>query len=511
MVSTRLTFLGLHPLQHAKAWYFLAFGAFACVTPYLPLFYRRWGVSADQVGFINCVRPLVSFCVTPLWGAVADATNTHNAILFVMCCVQGWGYAALSRIPHGFGGIFPYVVALEALCCANNTLADSATGQMCRRARARGETVLGGVDYGDQRLWGAVGWGYVFAPAMGAVLTYAPRRVASAAPFVAVALMLTSAAIASLGMDFSPVDEEERAGTSAKAGEDEGEGEGEGEGERLLELVASDGAEPAGDSDGGGDRAADGATADGVSTAIVESMERGRTDKVALEADTDRPYRLHGRRGNVASRLFVVVTRPDVAATFALFLVMGASMAVTDTFLFLWLDELEGSRLLMGVALCFTCLSEVLVFRFEASIKRVLSTGRCIALILFCYAVRQTFYAILPWFNNPWVVLPIQLLHGITFGLYWSVGNGFVQKVAPDGLNSSVMGVFGACNSGGGFLGALLGGQVYKWKGGRGLFMGCGLINLGLALAVTAATAVTRWKRRNASGDAIDTRRRVML
>lgn len=151
--TTPLTFLGLHPLHHCKLWYFLTFGAFACITPYLPLFYRGWGVTADQVGFINCLRPLVSFCVTPLWGAAADASGRHNVILFAMMLVQGYGYAGLSQIPHHFHALFAYVVALEVMCCANNTLADSATGQMCRRAAARGEKVLGGVSYGDQRLW----------------------------------------------------------------------------------------------------------------------------------------------------------------------------------------------------------------------------------------------------------------------------------------------------------------------------------------------------------------------
>ena len=61
------------------------------------------------------------------------------------------------------------------------------------------------------------------------------------------------------------------------------------------------------------------------------------------------------------------------SAHFLLFLLMGASMAVTDTFLFLWLEELGGSRFLMGLALMCTCLSEVVVFAKEAAIKRVLS------------------------------------------------------------------------------------------------------------------------------------------
>jgi hypothetical protein len=70
-----------------------------------------------EVGFINCLRPLVSFCITPLWGAAADASGKHNAIFFAMMLVQGWGYAGLSQIPHTFHALFTYVVALEVGKC----------------------------------------------------------------------------------------------------------------------------------------------------------------------------------------------------------------------------------------------------------------------------------------------------------------------------------------------------------------------------------------------------------
>ena len=49
-------------------------------------------------------------------------------------------------------------------------------------------------------------------------------------------------------------------------------------------------------------------------------------------------------------------------------------MAVTDTFLFLWLEELGATKLLMGLALACTCLSEVVIFAHEARIKAFLST-----------------------------------------------------------------------------------------------------------------------------------------
>ena len=176
------------------------------------------------------------------------------------------------------------------------------------------------------------------------------------------------------------------------------------------------------------------------------------------------------------------MTRPAAAATFLAFLVMSASMAVTDTYLFLWMEQLGASRLCMGVALGFTCVSEVVVFKKEARIKKAISTEGSVVLILFCYAARQWFYAALPFLNaatplGTWIVLPAQLLHGITFGLFWSVGTAFAQKIAPEGATSSVMGVFGGANAGGSFLGSVLGGVAFRKHGGDGLFAGIGVMN----------------------------------
>jgi hypothetical protein len=44
--------------------------------------------------------------------------------------VLGVGYAGLSQIPKSFHSIFVYIGFLTALSCANNSLADSATGEV---------------------------------------------------------------------------------------------------------------------------------------------------------------------------------------------------------------------------------------------------------------------------------------------------------------------------------------------------------------------------------------------
>jgi MFS family permease len=566
-MAPRVSFAGVHPLHHCKLWYFLAFGAYACVSPYLPLHYRRWGLTPDEVGFINCLRPLVSFAITPAWGFLADHTGRHNAILVAKMLLQGYGTLALFALcPRAFASVFAFVVALEIFSCANNTLADSATQLMCERARSLGETPSLGASYGDQRLWGAVAWGFVFAPAAGAVVAYAPAPVADAAPFYAHAALLTIGAGVSLGLDFEHRGQSaggggggrksrrrrrvERAREAFEEEADEAdvadEADADREGESAALLLSDDDEEEEEDRDGGagaglggegdeGEAAARkiGASPGGETLLCVEMTPPTRRDLERTSAPAGRvvdderpddavsvsvsvsvsardgshsvlgdakeepprrgetpksstPKRSRLGRSSVASRTFAAVSTPSRVALFATFAVMSASMAVTDTFLFLWLDDLGGSELLMGVALGFTCLSEVAVFAREAAIKRRLgTTRRCVVLILACYALRQTFYGLaLPRLVSPWWVLPVQLLHGVTFGLYWSVGNGFVRAIAPRGCTSAVMGVFGASASLGGFLGASVGGMVYARAGGGGLFAAVGAVNAGLAAAV---------------------------
>jgi hypothetical protein len=149
----------------------------------------------------------------------------------------------------------------------------------------------------------------------------------------------------------------------------------------------------------------------------------------------------------------------------------------------------------MGVALGFTCLSEVVVFKKEAAIKNAISTEQSIALILFCYAARQWFYAAMPFLTHAtplgaWIILPVQLLHGITFGLFWSVGTAFARAIAPENALSAVMGVFGGANAGGSFLGSALGGVVFRKRGGDGLFAGIGSMNF--VLGCLACVALVR-------------------
>ncbi len=54
-------------------------------------------------------------------------------------------------------------------------------------------------------------------------------------------------------------------------------------------------------------------------------------------------------------------------------------------------------------------------------IKR-LGVDTMLHITLATYVIRLALYALLPLAGKPWAVLPIEVLHGITFGFGWWVG-----------------------------------------------------------------------------------------
>ena len=411
-----------------KTFYFVYSLGLACLIPFLPLLYAQWGLSATHVGAMGAIRFVIGFIAVLLWNGIADATKKHNVIHFVCLVCQASTYGHLINVSHAWPTIWFYVVFAECLSSPSTSLADAASGSMVRRwnvLRGLGEHDAGSASYGRQRMWGAVSWGFVAAPVMGAKIARGSPTTRERAPFVGWFVILLAAALLSTKLQH---------GT-------EGDADARAEKESEEELAEAD--------------------------------ESGTFSRVASAEDLHAPI----SASSIPSRLWSVVKQPSVAMKFFLFLMAGASMAITDIYLFLWLNECGGTPWLMGVALFCTCVTEVVIFYYGSWIKRTLSLDWCLILTPFAYFLRQVYYWALPYFGNAWAVLPVQFLHGITFGLYWSTSNDFIQDIAPRGLTASMMGLFGAVNSIGGLGGSTLGGLVYDKFGGGRLFLGIGLIN----------------------------------
>ena len=107
---------------------------------------------------------------------------------------------------------------------------------------------------------------------------------------------------------------------------------------------------------------------------------------------------------------------------------VGVAMAVIRTFLFWHLKDIGGTQLLFSIVSGVNCSSEVLMYFFSAAFIKKVGHIQVLYIGLFCYAVRLFYYALLP---NPWYVIPVEPLSGITTAAVWASMASYV------GLNSS--------------------------------------------------------------------------
>lgn len=63
------------------------------------------------------------------------------------------------------------------------------------------------------------------------------------------------------------------------------------------------------------------------------------------------------------------------------------------------------------------------------------------SLVLFAFGIRFLLYSTL---TNPWWCLPIELLHGPTYGLFYATMASYASMIAPPGTDTTVQGLVGA-------------------------------------------------------------------
>lgn len=131
-----------------KCTYFLFFSCYGIFIVYLNLHYKQIGLSAEQIGVLSALFPLIGLFANPIWGILADHAADRRRLLSGLLLGSGVAFGALYFLGE-FGLIF-LVIAIYSLCYSPVIpLMDSLTlGTLAQ---------LGG-DYGRIRVWGSLGF-----------------------------------------------------------------------------------------------------------------------------------------------------------------------------------------------------------------------------------------------------------------------------------------------------------------------------------------------------------------
>ena len=134
----------------ARLFYFANFAALAFLLPFLSLYYQKeLGLTGSQIGVLTGLAPIVTLVGGSIWGAVADASRKHKAILLIAIAgvwVSVWG---IFRAP-GFLLLTVAVALYAFLSSPVIPIIDNSVMTLLGDQRDR---------YGLERVWGSIGWG----------------------------------------------------------------------------------------------------------------------------------------------------------------------------------------------------------------------------------------------------------------------------------------------------------------------------------------------------------------
>lgn len=139
--------------------------------------------------------------------------------------------------------------------------------------------------------------------------------------------------------------------------------------------------------------------------------------------------------GKLLSRLHIVIFM-----VWCIF--MGMCTALLWQFLFWHLEDIGGCdmhpwiKTLEGLVMGIQCLGGELPFFFLSGwiIKR-LGHVHCMTFVLLGVGIRFMLYSVL---TDPWWVLPVELMNGITFGLFYATMASYASIAAPPGTEATV-------------------------------------------------------------------------
>lgn len=164
---------------------------------------------------------------------------------------------------------------------------------------------------------------------------------------------------------------------------------------------------------------------------------------------------------------------------FAWCILVGLGTAMIWNFLFWHLEDLASLqqgcdhtawiKTLEGIVMSIQCFGGELPFFFLSGwILKKIGHVHAMSLVLLGFGVRFLLYSLLV---NPWWVIPIEFMNGVTFGLFYATMASYASIVAPPGTEATMQGLVGAVFEGVGVsLGSLIAGHLFQQVGGSKTF-----------------------------------------
>lgn len=174
----------------------------------------------------------------------------------------------------------------------------------------------------------------------------------------------------------------------------------------------------------------------------------------------------------------------------------ASSVGMEFTFVGIYMSNLGGSGLLVGLIFAVAAMFELPTMRYSGVMAERIGAGETLLVAYGLLVVSYLGYAAAP---NPYALLACSVLRGLGYGLFYVGTIRFLNARAPAEWSATVQGIMNATAYG---LGQLitrpLGGKIYDSFGPRVLYLFCAAL---VAIAAFIMTFMVRDRRLNRSSD----------
>jgi len=131
------------------------------------------------------------------------------------------------------------------------------------------------------------------------------------------------------------------------------------------------------------------------------------------------------------------------------------------SFLSLYINKLGGSDAVIGWAFSIAAVTEVPCMTYLGALSDKIGRKPLLVAALFSYPIRLFFYTLV---SEPNLILPIQLLHGLTFGVFYVASVAFVSDITLESRGTA-LGLYNTAYYAGSAAGSALAGTLADSQG----------------------------------------------
>ncbi|CAB3401422.1 unnamed protein product [Caenorhabditis bovis] len=149
--------------------------------------------------------------------------------------------------------------------------------------------------------------------------------------------------------------------------------------------------------------------------------------------------------------------------------VMGIGAGLVFSFLFWHLQDLGGSPVLFGILSVVNHASEIVAYFY---VFRLINKYGHVRVMYLCLAINVFRFLMLSVFDNPWMVLPLQVLQGCCLATVWTTASSYISLIAPPHAKQHAQYALQVGYHGiGKGIGGIVGGSVITMIGSRSTFV----------------------------------------